>query len=72
MDDLLTSREVAKLLGIPRATLNWYRWKGARLGPPYVKIEGHVRYMRSDVEGYIAARRVASTGRRNAENEVGK
>jgi|Deesub1362B_J571_1020462.scaffolds.fasta_scaffold58691_1 predicted site-specific integrase-resolvase len=54
--ELLTEKEAAEFLGIARGTLANYRSAGK--GPPYVKIEGTIRYRKADLEAYIEAHRV--------------
>lgn len=50
---LLTERDASVLLKIPMATLRRWRWAGA--GPRFLKLGGHVRYRRGDIEEFIAA-----------------
>lgn len=38
----LTPKEAAEALGIPEKTLS--NWRYLRVGPPYVKAGGHIRY----------------------------
>jgi predicted DNA-binding transcriptional regulator AlpA len=62
-DEYLTSAETAALLGYKNNTLEIKRCQGK--GPPFIKLgdtpQAPVRYRRSDVEEWIAARRFAST-----------
>lgn len=62
-DEYLTSAETAALLGYKNNTLEIKRCKGK--GPPFIKLgdtpQAPVRYRRSDVEEWIAARRFVST-----------
>lgn len=55
MKKLLTSREVAAMLGIAEITVREWRYKGK--GPKFIKLEGtirgHVRYDPDDVQAYI-------------------
>lgn len=51
MDRLLSSIEVAELLGITEGTLRNWRYQGQ--GPPYVKLGSAVRYKAADVQAYI-------------------
>lgn len=46
-DRLLRTREAAEFLNFEPRTLR--DWRGARIGPPYVKIPGGVRYRRRDL-----------------------
>jgi excisionase family DNA binding protein len=54
-DRLLTLKEVAALLGVPVATLRWWRHKG--VGPASFKIGRLVKYQSSDVDRWIQAQR---------------
>jgi len=54
--ELLTDREVAKLLGLSVSCLRSWRYSGR--GPTYLKLGGGpkaaVRYRRADVDAFIA------------------
>lgn len=52
-DELLTAAELAAEHKIPEATLAQWRYLGR--GPRYLKLGGHVRYRRSDVDAWLAA-----------------
>ena len=39
---LLTERQIAKLLSVSVKTVQWWRWSGG--GPPYLKLNSAVRY----------------------------
>lgn len=52
--ELLRAADVAKLLGIPVATLA--NWRASGKGPPYLRVGRHVRYRDADVEAWIAGR----------------
>lgn len=52
-DPLDTPSVVADRLGLPQKTLAQWRYLGR--GPRWVKIGRHVRYRRSDVDGWLAA-----------------
>ena len=57
---LLTTKEAARLLGVSESFLERDRWQGARI--PYVKIGARaVRYERSTLADYIARRVRTST-----------
>jgi excisionase family DNA binding protein len=58
MPDYMTTAEVAELLRRPVETLRYWRWRGE--GPPSFKIGRRVLYARTDVEHWIADRRVAT------------
>lgn len=50
----MTTGGLSKMLGgIPVSTIRG--WRLAGIGPPYVRLGGHVRYRRPDVERWIAA-----------------
>lgn len=51
---LLTTKELAKYLGIGESTLLQYRFEGT--GPAYIKLGHLVRYKISDVEAWLAGR----------------
>ena len=55
--DLLDQVEAATLLGI-RNPRTLAAWRLRRQGPPFVKLGTNVRYLRRDLEAYIAASRV--------------
>lgn len=52
-----TTQEAAAYLGLSPRTLAAYRSKGT--GPAYMRIEGNVRYLKVDLDSYMASRRVA-------------
>ena len=49
----------ADFLDVKVATLRRWRWSGD--GPPFIKLNGAVRYRRSDLEAHIQAQRRTST-----------
>jgi hypothetical protein len=49
---LLTETETAMYLKVSKATLQQWRFK--KIGPPYVKITGIVRYQTVELETYIS------------------
>jgi len=53
MDKLMTSQEVAEILGINDGTLA--QWRSAGRGPLYVKVGRMVRYREDAIEDYILA-----------------
>ena len=55
-ESLLTPVDVAKELGIPTSTLANWRYQG--LGPRYLHIGRHVRYLVEDVDDWIRTQRV--------------
>ncbi len=61
MTELVNEREAAAFLGKPQRTLGQWRYLGR--GPAYIRIEGHIRYRRSDLDAYIDEHRVVPAGR---------
>lgn len=61
--DLLTTKEASVLLGVKRNTLEIWRHKGK--GPPFLRLGdgpcAPVRYLRSALTDWLAARSFAST-----------
>lgn len=55
----MKTREAAALLGLSPRTLETYRWRGG--GPAFSRFGSSVRYLRSHVVAWAAARRVRST-----------
>lgn len=60
MDKLLTTIEVATLLGVAPETVRFWRHNGT--GPPARKVGRFVRYRVADVEAWIDGRRLVGTG----------
>ncbi len=55
--ELLTTKQAAKYLGMSTAFLERDRWAGAKV--PFVRIGSRtVRYLKSDLDGYVKERRV--------------
>jgi len=52
---LLRSKEVAEILGIPESTLRY--WRNVGLGPAWHKLEGSIRYDVDDVSRYVEKNR---------------
>ena len=48
---LLTIADLAVLLSVPRSTV--YGWRSQGIGPPSIKIGGHVRYRRADIDRWM-------------------
>ena len=57
-DQLLTTEQAAKRLGVKRSTLEVWR-TSKRYGLPYVKVGRLVKYQRADLDEFLARRRVA-------------
>jgi predicted DNA-binding transcriptional regulator AlpA len=55
-EQLLAPADVARVLGVPVATLA--NWRSGRTGPVFLKIGRHVRYRRADLEAWIDERAV--------------
>lgn len=51
---LMTSDDLADYLGVPKKTLEQWRYLGK--GPAYAKVGKHVRYRRSDVDAWVDSR----------------
>lgn len=60
MEKLLTTKEVAEMLGVPRRTVDDWRQRG--VGPAFVKVGRHVRYRPTDLAAYTEAHLRAVTG----------
>lgn len=56
MSTLLTIDEAAQRLTVAPSTLN--NWRSHRTGPAWTKVGGLVRYMESDIEKYLTARKM--------------
>jgi predicted DNA-binding transcriptional regulator AlpA len=59
METLLTTHEVAQLLGVSEISLR--KWRILGTGPKFVRCVGNVRYRSADIEQWVAARVVSST-----------
>jgi hypothetical protein len=60
-DELLTPQETSQFLKVPVSTLKW--WRHRHMGPPYIAFGGstHIRYRRSDLEGWLEAQTVEAS-----------
>lgn len=58
-EPLMTTAQAAQYLNVGKSTLEQYRVHGD--GPLYVKISASVRYRRSDLDAWVAARVTKST-----------
>ena len=66
-DPLLTIDQVAEWLQVPVSTLRNWRKKPRRAGDtplPVIKVGGHLRYRRADVEAWLDANTSAPQPRR--------
>jgi DNA-binding transcriptional MerR regulator len=52
---LLTTAAVAEMLSVPKGTLRY--WRNVGLGPPWIKLEGSIRYAEEEVLRYIERNR---------------
>ena len=52
---LLTSEEVAQILGVKVDTLR--QWRHKNRGPEFVRVERFVRYTRADLNAYLERNR---------------
>lgn len=50
---LMTADDLSAQTGIPERTLA--QWRYQKRGPTYLKLEGHVRYRRADVDAWLKA-----------------
>ena len=48
---LITADELGEALGVPKATLYAWRYRGE--GPPSLKVGRHLRYRAADVEEWL-------------------
>lgn len=64
LDEVVNTEEAARIIGNAPVTLR--RWRVSGDGPPYVKINASVGYIRRDLLEYIAARRRRSTSEQAA------
>ena len=59
-NELLTTAQVAEMLGLSRGTLTTWRCT-KRYDVPYLKLGRHVRYKRSDVDIWVRSQRPGTT-----------
>lgn len=58
-DALLTTAEVARMLGISKWQLAFWRMRGGQGGPAFIKVGRMVRYQRRDVLSFVRKHRRA-------------
>jgi len=58
---LLTAQEVAKILGVKRATI--YQWKWKRVDFPFVKVGRSLRVDEGDLHIYLESQKMKSKKR---------
>ena len=57
--EMLTVAEAAEFLRISPSTLNWWRKRGQRCGPRYIKVHAHrILYRACDLENFLESRTV--------------
>lgn len=68
----LTEREVAELLGLSVATLRAWRHRGK--GPRFLRLGRSVRYLPSDLDGFVRASAVdtRSVSSSDGDSEIGE
>ena len=54
MEELLTSEDVSRILGVPEKTLS--HWRTNRTGPLFLRVGVNVRYRTCDLEAWIEER----------------
>jgi hypothetical protein len=59
METLLTECETGKWIHVKPGTLR--RWRHENRGPPWLRIEGAVRYSPKELKRYLASKRRTST-----------
>lgn len=62
---LLTTQEAAQLLAISPETLKWWRRRGQRTGPDFIRLGKRVRYSLQGLNSYLNRRTVGSTRCKN-------
>lgn len=60
MGKLINEREAGAYVGKPGKTLA--NWRSQRIGPPYIRVGGSIRYSTDDLDAYLAERRVVPAG----------
>ena len=66
---LLSPKRAAEILGRPEGTLRY--WRSIGVGPPWVKLEGRVRYDEADLVEYIQRSRRTPSVRAYEEEHDG-
>lgn len=52
---LLTTKSLAEMIAVPEGTVRY--WRKVGVGPPWIKLEGSIRYAEDDVLRYIERNR---------------
>ena len=58
--DLLTSQQVADILGVKIDTVE--KWRGQKRGPAFIRVGGLVRYRPSAIEFYLESQTQLTDG----------
>lgn len=61
MDELLTTIEVAALLGLKPGTLE--NWRAVGKGPPFRRLGAAIRYAMADVRAWVEGQPLETTAR---------
>jgi DNA-binding transcriptional MerR regulator len=64
---LLTTKSLAEMLSVPEGTVRY--WRNVGLGPPWIKLEGSIRYAEEDVLEYINRNRRTPSVRAHMEEK---
>ena len=56
IDRLLTVQEISELLKVPKSYVYWLTHQKKI---PYIKIQGHLRFRQSHIEGWLKAQEVS-------------
>lgn len=54
MKEFFSPKGLAEHLGVDLGTV--YNWNYQKIGPPFIKVNGSVRYRRADVEAWLTAK----------------
>jgi DNA-binding transcriptional MerR regulator len=69
MSKLFTTKQLSELLIVPEGTLRY--WRKIEAGPPWLKLEGSIRYAEADVLRYIERNRRIPSVRAHKEEMNG-
>ena len=58
-EQLLTQDDLAALLKVSKQTL--FRWRKIDQGPPFIQVEGSIRYRQADVDAWLDQRTLGGT-----------
>jgi len=62
---LLTTKAAADMIAVPEGTMRY--WRNVQQGPPWIKLEGSIRYDEEDILEYIRRNRRIPSVRANME-----